>query len=270
MARIAVLMGVYNNAPTLSEAIDSLFAQTLPDWELIACDDGSTDGSKGILLGYQQRHPEKIRVLFNAENQGLNATLNRCLKAAAAPYIARQDGDDVSLPERFETEAALLDSRPDLALVSCGMALFDENGDWGQSLSVENPTAADFMRGSPFCHAPCMIRRAALETVGGYSDGAWLRRVEDYHLWYKLYRAGLRGMNINRLLYRARDGRDAENRRTLRNRLNECYVRLLCFVHLKPPVYTLPMVLRPLLVMLLPRPLYRRLHRQKLQDQVKA
>lgn len=266
MASISVLMGVYNNEKTLPMAIDSLLSQTYEDWELILCDDGSTDGSFSIAAAYQQQYPHKIKLLQNRSNLGLNATLNRCLAAAEGRYIARQDGDDLSLPDRFAKEAEVLDTHPDAAVVSCSMILFDEDGDWGVSSSPAHPTAVDFMHGSPFCHAASMMRRQALADVGGYSDGPRFQRVEDYHLWYKFYRAGLRGQNIQEPLYRARDGRDAESRRTLRNRLNEAYIRWLCFIHLRPPLYTLPLVFRPLAVLLLPPPLYRVLHRNRLQQ----
>ena len=269
MAKISVLMGIYNNAATLSAAIDSLFLQTYDDWELILCDDGSKDESFTIASAYHQKYPQRIKLLQNEKNSGLNATLNRCLAQAAGEYIARQDGDDLSLPERFAKEVAVLDACDEIAVVSSAMILFDEQGDWGISTSTALPDAGDFMHGSPFCHAPCMMRKAALLKVGGYSEGIRLQRVEDYHLWYKLYKAGFRGKNLSEPLYRARDGRDAESRRTLRNRLNEAYVRWLCFIHLTPPVYTLPLVLRPLAVLLIPRALYRVLHRKRLQSEEK-
>lgn len=270
MAKVSVLMGVYNNASTLPAALESLIAQTFCDWELIVCDDGSQDESFAILTAYKDKYPHRITLLQNKENLGLNATLNRCLLASRGEYIARQDGDDLSLPERFAKEAAVLDTAPDIALVSSAMILFDEKGDWGISASKESPTAADFMRGSPFCHAACMMRRGALLSVGGYSEGRRFERVEDYHLWYKLYRAGFKGHNLQEPLYRARDGRDAQARRTVRNRFNEAYIRWLCFCHLKPPVYTLPLVLRPLLVLLMPPAVYRHLHRKRLQSEENA
>ena len=94
-------MGIYNCADTLAAAIDSILAQTYTDWELILCDDGSADRTYEVAEDYRSRYPEKIVLLKNERNMGLNYTLNRCLEQAKGAYIARMDGDDVSLPHRF-------------------------------------------------------------------------------------------------------------------------------------------------------------------------
>lgn len=80
---------------------------------------------------------------------GLNYTLNRCLSVADGAYIARQDGDDVSMPTRFEKEAAILDASPDIAIVSTAMTYFDENGAWGQSHPVLFPETEILSRERP-------------------------------------------------------------------------------------------------------------------------
>ena len=77
-------MGIYNCADTLPQAIDSILAQTETDWELILCDDGSSDCTYAVAEEYARRDPERIVLLRNPKNLGLNATLNRCLKAARA------------------------------------------------------------------------------------------------------------------------------------------------------------------------------------------
>ena len=99
--KISVLMGIYNCEGTLREAIDSILNQTYENWELILCDDGSSDGTFAVAKEYQARFPDRIILLRNEENRGLNFTLNRCFKASSGEWIARQDGDDISLPGRF-------------------------------------------------------------------------------------------------------------------------------------------------------------------------
>ena len=79
---ISVIMGMYNCADTLSEAIESILNQTMKEWELIMCDDGSSDATYEVAELYRKRYPEKMILLRNRENRGLNYTLNRCLKAA--------------------------------------------------------------------------------------------------------------------------------------------------------------------------------------------
>ena len=270
MPKISVIMGIYNCAGTLEEAVGCILAQTVQDWELVMCDDGSTDETFEVAARLQQAYPEKIKLLQNERNRGLNATLNRCLAAAAGDYIARMDGDDRCDPARFEKELSVLESEPQISIVSSDMEFFDESGVWGITTQKEYPMPGDLARGTPFCHAPCMVRKSAFDAVGGYSEGKWLLRVEDYHLWVKMYEAGLRGKNIALPLYQMRDDRSAYNRRKFRFRLNEVYVRYLAVKKLRLPVSSYVFVLRPILVGLLPQGVYDRLHKWRLKGKEKS
>jgi len=261
---ISVIMGVYNCALTLRESIDSVLAQTYSNWELIICDDYSTDETVNIAQLYCERYPEKIRLIRNSKNMGLSYSLNCCLKYARGEYIARQDGDDVSLSERFEKEATVLKENPHISIVSCRMLYFDKNGICGTSTPTKHPTAKDFLYGTPFCHAPCMVRREAFEAVGGYSTLYKHVRVEDYHLWIKMFALGYRGVNIQEALYMMRDDSNAFARRKFRYRINES--RLICEVieefSLSKTNYIY--ALRPLIVGILPKVLYTKLHKRRL------
>lgn len=264
MPKISIISGIYNCADTLEEAIDSILKQTVSDWEWILCDDGSTDETLKIALDYQKAYPGKFVVLRNEQNRGLNYTLNRCLREAKGTYIARMDGDDRCHPKRFAREMAVLDSMPHIDIVSTDMAFFDETGTWGLIVHPNEPEAKDFLRGSPFCHAPCMVRKRAFDLVGGYSDEKRLLRVEDYHLWLKMYAAGLKGRNIHETLYEMRDDRNAFARRKFRYRVNEAYVRLLAVRMLKLPIFGCVYALRPILVGLMPGWLYKMAHKRRL------
>lgn len=266
MPKISVIMGIYNCAATLPEAIDCILAQSFPDWELILCDDGSADETLQVAGKYSGAYPGKIIVLQNETNIGLNQTLNRCLEVAKGEYIARMDGDDRCSPNRFEIELAALEAEPEIAIVSTDMEFFDESGVWGAISHPDYPQAQDFAHGSPFCHAPCMVRREAYGAVGGYSVGKRLLRVEDYHLWLKMYAAGFRGKNIHQPLYQMRDDRSAYRRRKFCYRVNEAYVKALSVKKLKLPVWNYVYVLRPILVGVLPGWLYDKLHKHRLGD----
>ncbi len=263
MCTISIIMGVYNCADTLPQAISSLLSQTFRDWELVICDDGSTDGSYRIAQDFQCTAPHKITLLRNGDNLGLAVSLNRCLDAARGTYIARMDADDLCSPNRLELELAALENAPELAFVSTDMTLFDENGSWGRVSHPTDPKPRDFVRGTPFCHAPCLIRADALKAVGGYDTGRHFLRVEDYHLWLKLYCAGYRGRNLHLPLYQMRDDRDACRRRTLRYRLNEARVAALAVRQLHLPVFYLLYATLPVLKGILPRRIGRALHRMK-------
>lgn len=265
MKKISVIMGIYNCKGTLSESVQCIFEQTYSNWELIMCDDGSQDGTFSIAERLAKLYPEKIKLLKNDKNYGLNYTLNRCLSVASGEYIARMDGDDRCFPERFAQEIAILESEPEIAIVSTDMDFFDESGVWGKATHPEYPQPKDFLHGSPFCHAPCMVRREAYQAVHGYTENEKLLRVEDYHLWLKMYKAGFRGKNIHQALYQMRDDRNAYNRRKFKYRLNEAYVKALSVKELGLPISGYIYALRPILVGLLPKGLYDKLHKRKLR-----
>ena len=195
---------------------------------------------------------------------GLNQTLNNCLGVAKGEYIARMDGDDISMPLRFEQEVKFLDEHPEYAIVSTPMEYFDENGTWATGTAISEPQPRDFLHGTPFCHAPCMVRRQAMLSVGGYTDDKKFLRVEDYDLWIKLYHAGHRGINLSEVLSRMRDDRNATARRKFRYRINEARVKAKAVRLLKLPVWCYVYTLRPILVGLLPTPLDTLLHKNRL------
>ena len=262
--KISVLMGIYNCATTLPEAIDCILAQTVENWELILCDDGSADDTYAVAQEYAQKHPGKIILLKNEKNMGLNYTLNHCLSAATGEFIARMDGDDLCSPERFEKELAALEAHPEMAVVSTAMTYFDETGTWGRSQPKIFPENVDFLCGTPFCHAPCMARRKAIEAVGGYTDDKKFLRVEDYDLWVKIYAAGFRGMNLDEPLYQMRDDRNAFSRRKFRYRINEARVISKAVRLLRLPKSGYLRAMRPIVVGLMPAWLYKRLHKKRL------
>ncbi|MBQ3427191.1 MAG: glycosyltransferase [Clostridia bacterium] len=261
---ISVIMGIYNCADTLPEAIECILKQTYTNWELIMCDDGSTDDTYDVAEQYRKAYPDKIVLLKNLQNMGLNTTLNNCLSAAKGEYIARMDGDDLCSPKRFEKEISFLENNSDYAIVSTDMEYFDECGVFGRSNSIEYPQKKDIIKGTPHCHAPCMVRKEAYDAVGGYSVDNKLLRVEDYDLWVKMYSKGYKGYNIAEPLYSMRDDRNAIKRRKYRYRVNEAYVKLKAIKLLKLPLWNAVYALKPLIVGLLPASIYMRMHKGRL------
>lgn len=264
MATVSVIMGIFNCEKTLHDAIDSILNQGYTDWELIMCDDGSHDNTYNVALEYQQKFPDKIFLLKNEQNMGLNYTLNTCLAKARGKYIARMDGDDICSSRRFEEEIAVLESEPQIAIVSTDMSYFDESGVWGRISLPTYPQNKDFLKGTPFCHASSMVRKEAFDAVNGYTVNERLLRVEDYHLWLKMYTAGFRGKNINQSLYSMRDDRNAYSRRKFRYRVNEAYVKCLAIRELKLPIWGYIYAMKPILVGMIPPFLYDKLHKGRL------
>ena len=256
--RVTIISGIYNCADTLDEAVKSILTQTFKEWKWVLCDDGSTDDTYQKAQAYANQY-DNIILIKNDYNRGLNYTLNHCLKYADTEYIARMDGDDISLPERFEKEVRFLDAHPEYAFVSTGMIYFDEKGSFMQRIPEEHPNPQDFPKGTPFCHAPCMVRKTAYDVVNGYTESEKLLRVEDYHLWIKMYAKGFQGYNIQEVLYKMRDDREAYHRRQFQYRVNEARVKTIAVKELNLPFMSNIYALKPLLIAMMPEGLYKKL-----------
>ena len=262
MARVTVIIGIYNCATTLVEALDSLYTQTFQDFKIVLCEDGSSDNTYQVAEEYALKH-DNILLLRNEKNLGLNVTLNRCLEHVDTEYVARMDGDDISLPTRFEKEVKFLDGHPEFAFVSSPMIYFDDRGDFRVGKATPEPRKEAFLYGRTFCHAPVMIRHEAYKAVGGYSVSKYLLRVEDQHLWLKLYKNGFRGYNLSEPLYKMRDDKNASRRRNFLNRRNEIYLKLLVCREFNLSWWHYPeSVMIPMAKWLMPRWLYERYHKK--------
>lgn len=262
---ISVIMGIYNCEEYLDKAIESVLKQTYTNWQMIMCDDCSTDNTYQVAQRYVERYPEKFILIKNDSNKGLNTTLNCCLSLAQGEYIARMDGDDLCAPDRLEKELMFLEENPQYDIVSTRMLYFDENGVFGTSKGINEPDLKSIAKGTPHCHAPCMVRKSAYDLVGGYTEDKKLLRMEDYHLWIKMYSRGCRGYNLPEALYMMRDDRNATNRRKFKYRINEAYVHYLAVKMLNLPKFNYIYMIRPIIVGLLPVQLYDILHKKRLE-----
>ena len=261
--RISVIMGIYNCAPTLAEALDSLLAQSYQGFKVIMCDDGSKDNTVDVAQTYVNTYPDKFILIKNERNMGLNHTLNHCLKYVDTEFVARMDGDDISLPNRFEEQLQFLDMHKKYSIVSTPMIYFDEKGEYRRGIGGYEVTNQTASTGPVFCHAPCMIRSEAYNAVGGYGEGKYLMRVEDVHLWYKLYAKGYKGYVLKEPLYAMRDDRNAVQRRKFKYRINSFLVRWEWIPKVGLPKWRRLYAFYPIMVGLLPQPIYNILHKRK-------
>lgn len=257
MPKISVLMGAYNCAETIGKSIESIQAQTVTDWELIICDDGSSDNTIEIVKEYQN-NDDRIVLIQNDKNRGLSYTLNHCLEVAKAEYCARMDGDDLCAPNRFEIQIKFLEEHPEYSFVSSTMKRFDEEGYYDEPVIGDGyePTNMSFVKGSPFCHAPVMIKKEAYDAVDGYRVRPETLGVEDYDLWFRLYAKGYKGFMLENPLYDMFDGRGAAKRRTFKRRMNEAWVRKEGYKALKIPMIKRIFIFKPIAVGLIPQWLY--------------
>lgn len=263
--KLTVIMGIYNCADTLPEALDSLIEQTYKDFCVVLCDDASTDSTFDVAKSYADRYDNFI-LIRNEKNLKLAATLNHCLLYADSTYIARMDGDDISLSKRFEKQITFLDNHPEYALVSTPMIHFDEKGNWGIGRATEKPTRLDFRFSTPFAHAATMMRTRVIKEVGGYTDEHFTVRTEDYFLWYKIYKKGYKGYNLQEPLYKMRDDVKALNRRTMQNWYNESRIKFMVLTDLQIP-YAFFFATFPLIKSLIPKFLMITIRKRKLQSE---
>lgn len=181
--KVSVLMCVYNDEQFVSQAIESVLAQTYQDFEFVIVDDGSSDGTAEILAKHARREP-RIRVLSQA-NRGTTAAANFGLSQCRGVYVARLDSDDISLPHRLEVEVNFLDRHPDIALVGGGTEIIDVQG---RVVGVRNIRASWPKRALRhrciYQQSDVMFRRELVLTLGGYREKFY--NAQDYDLWLRI------------------------------------------------------------------------------------
>jgi glycosyltransferase involved in cell wall biosynthesis len=184
---VSILLPVYNGAAYLRESLDSMLRQSYQDFELIIIDDGSRDKSARII---QSVHDHRIR-FYRQENRGLAATLNRAIALSKGEYLARQDQDDMSLPDRLKKQLCYLAAHPQCGLVGTWAEIVsgtEKTGRVHQHAAEDYCLKFDLLFDNPFVHSSVMFRKSAVEGVGMYSTDPSKQPPEDYELWSRLSR----------------------------------------------------------------------------------
>jgi glycosyltransferase involved in cell wall biosynthesis len=205
---VSVVMGVFNAGERLRPTIDSVLGQQGCELEFIVVDDGSTD-STAALLDAAAQADARLRVIHQA-NAGLTRALIAGCAAACAPFIARQDAADVSLPGRLQRELQALRVDPDLTFISCATEYVEPGGAFlyrsaGTGKAVQPRHVVDLrethgMADGPSHHGSVMFRRDAYERAGGYRAEFYFG--QDWDLWFRLAQLGKFAM-LQETLYRA-------------------------------------------------------------------
>ena len=209
MARISVLLPVYNVQAYVAEAIASIQAQTISDLDIVIVDDGSTDGTLQIVERIAAGDPRILIVRAN-RNLGLPSALNLGLSYCRAPFIARMDGDDIALSTRLEKQLRFLEENPGIVLVGCATRAIDRHGNPILGLGISRkPTGDEEVARTALVASPCLhiwLARAELyRTLGGYRE---LPVAEDYDFLLRALTAGYRITNLAEplMLIRTRPG----------------------------------------------------------------
>lgn len=183
--RATFLIGAYNNAATIAEAVRSVLAQTVRDLELIVIDDGSRDDSADVARA-AAAGDARFRLLAMGENVGIARSLNAGLREARAPVVAVLDADDWSVPWRLERQLAVLDGDPSVAVVGSRMREVDETGAElrPRTSFAAGDVRAALLRFNPIPNTSSAFRRDAALALGGYDPR--YRYAMEYDLWLRL------------------------------------------------------------------------------------
>lgn len=189
---ISVIIPAYNVAPFIAETLESLFVQTWRDFEAIVINDGSTDDTKEKLAPYRDRI-----VYIEQENSGVMAARNAGLRAARGRFVALLDGDDLWEPRFLETLVGMLQSDPGLSVAYPNAVFLGSPNFAGRShqevFPVAEPVTFDrVLRRECYIFGSLVIRREALDDVGGFDESLEGQGAEDFDLWLRMLRRGRR------------------------------------------------------------------------------
>lgn len=184
--RVTVFIPAFNAERYIGDAIESVLAQTYPDFELLIIDDGSTDASAAVICSFET--DPRLRAVSHIQNLGQPRTRNHGLEIANGEYIAFLDADDRCIPERIARQVAYLDTHADIDGVGSWMAWMDENGHAIDQPYDELPLAPEriachMLVECPIAHPTMMLRASALS---GYRYNESFAGAEDYELWARM------------------------------------------------------------------------------------
>jgi glycosyltransferase involved in cell wall biosynthesis len=234
--RVSVIMPVFGTAPFVPAALDSVFAQTYKDYEIIVVNDGSPDTP----LLEQALAPYRTRITYILqENRGSSSARNTAIMAARGDYVAILDSDDYWHPEYLQSQLAVLDANPTIDVVYPDAIWFSADGKRTTQFSHEHPVGGEISFWSVLSRA-CQIyggatgRRETIIRAGLYDEQ--LKTGEDFDLWLRILKAGGRIQYNNRVLayYRERPGSLTSDRLSLVRNIVEVLDRLEQRVDLTP------------------------------------
>lgn len=253
MPKISVIMGMYNTKSKeyLKKSIKSILNQTFSDFELIICDDGSTNDCV-VWVKEICKNDSRVKLISNPENKGLAYTLNHCLSVAQGEYIARMDDDDESAIDRFEKQLKYIEEKK-IDLVSCNINIFDDGGIYSKKEYPEIIGKEDFLFNSPIVHPAILARKDTFEKVNGYRDIKKTTRVEDYDLFMRMFANGIKMGVVQEYLFNYRDDvANTKRRKKYKYRINEAIIRFENFRNLGLFPKGIIYVIKPLILGIMP------------------
>ena len=199
--KISVIMSIFDQDVFLEDAIKSILNQTYNNFELLIIDDCSTDNSLKIINSFNDT---RIKIYQNKKRIGLSKNLNFLINKSRGDYIARMDGDDISLASRLEKQIAFLNKNPQVVLVGCWATIINQHGkEVGklQYLINYQDIKRTILSYNPFIHPSICFRKEIIQEIGGYDEQLFY--CQDYDLFLRLA-ARYSCMNIPEFLFKFR------------------------------------------------------------------
>lgn len=253
--KVTVLMSEYNTKEDeLRASIESILNQTYKNFKLLIIDDCSDKKSTEIIESYRD---DRIELIHNEKNLGLDKSLNKGIELIDTDYIIRMDTDDIAKEDRIEKQMDFVEQHPEYSIVAGNANVFDENGIYKTTNKSGEIKKEDFVWGTPFIHPTMIIKTKDIKSIGGYPI---YKRAEDYAMAMEMYTHGFKGYIMKDVLIDYRMNADGYKKKKFKYRLVEFKVKYHYFRKMKMKWYYYIYCVKPILVGLIPKKLLQKYH----------
>lgn len=256
---VTVLMSIYNTPlEQLKLAIESILNQTYKDFEFLIINDGSKEECRELVKKYNDN---RINLVNNNENIGLDKSLNKGLKLAKGKYIVRMDTDDIAYENRIEKQIKFINENPQYSIVGSKAEFFDDNGVYGISKKTGEIKKEDMLSGTPFMHPTLIMKKDEILKIGGYP---LYKRCEDYAMEMELYCNNYKGYIMNEVLMKYRMDVNGYKKKKLKSRVIEAKMKYKYFRKLHISIYKYYYILKPIIAGIVPKCIMEKYQKNKL------
>lgn len=249
--KVSVIMGVYNEADKVINALESIMNQSQKHLQIIICDDASTDGTYETIKSFVKADANTI-LLHNEKNCGLAYSLNRCIDLSQGEYLARMDADDTCHIDRIKKQVDFLDKHSEYDLAGSQYIMTDEDGKefYSHKKIVPNDSILPF--DVPFAHPTVVIRKNSMNKLGKYNESTRTKYCEDLELWYRFFALGMKGYNLPEYLYYKNQRAYHYSKGKLRNSFDLFFVHVSGLKLLKAKWYRYLLAFKPIISAIIP------------------
>ena len=259
MYEVSIIITAYNADKYITESINSIINQTFKKWILIVVDDGSSDSTFEILNSFKSSLKNQFILIKNEKNLGINISLNKALQKVETPYFARQDADDLSLPNRIEILIHSLKQNTKYQFVSSRMKSVKDKKLIFPTNLIKYPNKTDFIVSLPYCNAPTLFRSSILKKVRFNPSKIYKKRFEDYEFFFQCISNNFIGYNVYDITYLVRQDLNYYSKIKPSQRIVEAYLKLRIFLKFRINLIYILHIFIPLIKIFIPIKIYKAL-----------